>query len=55
LTTTKDFIKIELKKKLSELRQNYYIGTDSEIEAIKELLNDVQVKERLESRLKEQD
>lgn len=53
MTTQKDFIKIELKAKLLDLRKNYFIDNKQVIKALNEIIQDIEVKERLESRLKE--
>lgn len=54
MTTQKDFIKIELKAKLFDLRKNYFIDNKQVIKALKEIIQDIEVKERLESRLDKQ-
>ena len=51
MTTQKDFIKIELKKKLLELRRDYYIANSEILKALAEIANDIKVKQSLESRL----
>lgn len=51
MTTQKDFIRTELKLKLLDLRKNYFIDNKEIIKALKEIIHDIEVKERLESRL----
>lgn len=55
MTSQKDFIRIELKAKLLDLRKNYFIDDKEVIKALKDIIHDIEVKQSLESRLGEQD